>query len=69
MAEKKDFVQVLSLHKDTDLVIVKSMLEAHNVDYYVANENFSKTYGGIGVSVFVVAEQADQAKDILTSFL
>lgn len=69
MEEYKDFVHLLVLYKDADIVIVKSLLESEHIPYYVGNENFSKAYGCIGVNVFVACERIKDAQEVLKTFL
>ena len=58
-----------------ELAIAESLLEAHEIPYYVHNRGFASLYPGIQVhllnarTILVPAEASELAKDVLAHFL
>ena len=70
MGDIQDFKEVLVLYKESDVAIVRSLLEAEGIEYFIENENFSQMHGAsVGMGVRVAQERFDEAKEILKSFL
>ena len=60
---------------ESELVFIKSVLEADEIPFYVQNENFGSLYGGAYVNFFnaktilVPEEYYDEAKQIISSVI
>ncbi len=65
-----EFKEIIVLYKQSDIALVKSLLEAQGIPFFIDNENFNIIHGSaIGARVRVAEEKFDEAKEVLSSFL
>ncbi|MFT5387950.1 MAG: hypothetical protein ACI9E5_001085 [Candidatus Omnitrophota bacterium] len=65
----KEFIEVLVLSRESDIVVAKSLLDANGIPYFIDGENFSKMYGSaIQTRICVPEDKADEARVILKEF-
>jgi len=64
----EEFVKIYSTNRKSDISLVKSMFEAHNIEYFITSENFSTIYG-IAMDVMVGKDSENEAREILSGFL
>lgn len=67
------FVRVLSTPKPTEIAIIKSILDNHDIPYFIKGENFGTVYGpadGLSsMDVMVRQEDFEIASELLMDFI
>jgi hypothetical protein len=75
---ESDYVKYLKLfapRNAAELALIRGILDAEKINYYVLNDNFGSMYIGPQIELYnkkmimVQDDQYEQAKDILTDFL
>ena len=67
--EYVDFKEIMTSSDPGEIAIVKSILDDHQISYFVQGENFSSYYGGIPARILVPKDNVQDAKDLLQDFL
>jgi hypothetical protein len=68
-------IELYSPSNDAELAILKSILDAEEIDYFVRNERFGSMFVGPLIdlynkkTIFVQDDQHDRAKELLDDFL
>lgn len=68
------FVQVFSPQSESEVIVVKSLLEAHDIPVFVRGRHFGSLLPGIQIgtanmqSIMVPEERAKDALELLASF-
>ena len=66
-------VTVYSTPKQSELAIIKSLLDSIGIKYFVTNENFNTLYGAAdgftAMEIKVEADRVDEAKELLSNFI
>jgi hypothetical protein len=67
------FVLIYSTLKLGEVAIIKSLLNATGIEYFVTNENFSTIYGPADgatmMDIMVVEDKSEEAKELLKDFI
>jgi len=70
---KDKFVKVYSTPTQGEIAIIKSILDAHNIPYYIKGENFGTLYGpadGLSsMDIMVREDNFEDAKELLKEFI
>lgn len=68
-SEFVEYEEILATFNPADRVILKSILEAEGIDYFLQGEHATTyVYHAIPVRLMVRKDQADMARDILREF-
>ncbi len=66
MPTESAFVQILQTYSQTDLALIKSVLDAEGVQYYIKGENIGSIYTfAIPMILMVAGEDVQTAKELL----
>ena len=65
--------KLLECHDEGDLSIIKSLLDANGIEYFVQNEHFGSLYPGISMSfnariIMVPEVELERAQTLLSQF-
>lgn len=61
-----EYVAVMNTHNAGDRVLIKSMLDAENIAYYIQNEFVAPyLFNALPMRLMVKSDQADRAREIL----
>jgi len=61
-----EYVVVMNTHNAGDRVLIKSMLDAENIVYYIQNEFVAPyLFNALPMRLMVKSDQADRAREIL----
>lgn len=66
-----DFEHILNVYKPLDVALIKSILEANEIVYFVQGEQFSTLHGGlmgVPMRVLVRGDQKEMALELLKDF-
>lgn len=67
------FVKIFSTPKQGEIAIIKSILDAQNLPYYIKGENFGTLYGpadGLSaMDIMVRQDYCQDAKELLSEFI
>ena len=66
----ENFKPIFETYNLTDIALLKSLLEAHNIEYIVENENYAtiRPLAGVPMVLKVKIEQLEDAKELLKDF-
>ena len=68
--EYVDFKEIMTSLDMGEIAIIKSILDDHQIIYFIQNENLGSTFGAvIPARILVSKDQAQEAKDLLQDFL
>jgi hypothetical protein len=66
---KSDFVLVYSTYNPGEVVLIKSILNDANIEYFTINEDGNVLYAPIGIDIMVTRNKAEEAKELLKDFI
>lgn len=69
----KEFVRIHSVSRPDELAFIKSILESHDIPYFIKGENFGTIYGpadGLALmDVMIRNDRCEEAKEALKDFI
>ena len=66
---KSDFVLVYSTYNPAEVMLIKSILNDANIEYFTINEEGHVLCAPIGIDIMVTRDKADEAKELLKDFI
>ena len=66
---KPDFILVYSIYSQGELPLIKSILQAADIECYTINEDGHVLYAPMGIDIMVAADKIDEAKELLKDFI
>ena len=67
------FVKIYSTPNQGEIAVIKSILDAQGITYYIKGENFGVLYGAANglssMDVMVADDRRDEAKELLKEFI
>ncbi len=67
------FIKVYSTPKQGEIAIIKSILDAQEISYYIKGENFGVLYGAANglssMDVMIRGDYSEEAKELLKEFI
>lgn len=64
----KEFIKIYSTNRHSEIPVIKSILGAHKVVYFIRNEHFSSIASTM-MDVMVALESEKEAEEMLSDFL
>jgi len=73
MEKPNELVTIYSTPKSSEIAMIKSLLQAQGVDYFITNENLNTLYGSAdgftAMDVKVARDKAELAKELLKDII